>query len=116
MSIFDENINIEYLESLGFKPCIRNISTGKISQMVLHMRCQQRYGCSASIYYMFNKTDENVLVDFRGTYSSTKYFETITDRIEIGTLILNIKEMILEDVDNCYLITKYNRPVDIEIL
>ena len=116
MSIFDENIDVEYLESLGFRPCMRNINTDEISQMVLHMRCQQRYGCSASIYYMFNKIDENILVDFRGTYSSTKYFETITDRIEIGTLILNIKEMILEDVDNCYLITKYNRPVDIEIL
>lgn len=116
MSIFDENIDVEYLESLEFKPVIRNINTGEISQMVLHMRCQQRYGCSASIYYMFNKTDENVLVDFRGTYSSTKYFETITDRIEIGTLILNIKEMILEDVDNCYLITKYYQPMNIEIL
>lgn len=116
MSVFDENIDIEYLESLGFKPGIRNINTGEISQMVLHMRCQQRYGCSATIYYMFNKTDENVLVDFIGTYSSTKYFETITDRIEIDTLILNIKEMIIEDIDNYYLITKYNRPVDIEIL
>ena len=116
MSVFDENIEVGYLESLGFRPCIRNTSTGEISQMVLHMRCQQKYGCHASIYYMFNKTDENVLVDFRGTYSSTKYFETVIDRIEIDTLILNIKEMILEDVDNYYLITKYNRPVDIEIL
>ena len=116
MSIFDENIDVEYLKSLGFKPCIRNISTGEILQMVLHMRCQQRCACNASIYYMFNKTDENVLVDFRGTYSSTKYFETMTDRIEIGALILNIKEMILEDVDNYYLVTKYNMLVDIEIL
>ena len=116
MSIFDENIDVGYLESLGFKPYIRNISTGEIFQMVLNMRCLQKYGCSASIYYMFNKTDENVLVDFRGTYSSTKYFETITDRIQIGTLIFNIKEMILEDVDKCYLITKYNRPINIEIL
>lgn len=116
MSIFDENIDVEYLESLGFRPYIRNISTDEISQMVLHMRCQQMYGCSASIYYMFNKTDENVLVDFRGAYSSTKYFETITDRIDIGVLILNIKEMILEDVNNCYLSTNYYLPVDIEIL
>lgn len=97
MSIFDENINIEYLESLGFKPCIRNISTGEISQMALHMRCQQNYGCYVSIYYMFNKIDENVLVDFRGIYSSTKYFETVADRIGISTLVLKVDEMIYED-------------------
>ena len=46
----------------------------------------------------------------------SKILSSLIDRIEIGTLILNIKEMILEDVDNYYLITKYNRPVDIEIL
>ena len=97
MSIFDENINIEYLESLGFSPCIRNISTGEIIQMVRHVIGPGVYGCSASIYYMFNKSEENVLVDFRGILSSTKYFETITDKIGISALVLKVDEMIDED-------------------
>ena len=100
MSIFDENINIEYLESLGFKPCIRNISTGEIFQMVRHVIGSGVYGCSASIYYMFNKSEENVLVDFRGINSSTKYFETVTDKIGISALVLKVDEMIDEDVSH----------------
>lgn len=97
MSIFDENINIEYLESLGFSPCIRNTRTGEITQMVRHVIGAGVYGCSASIYYMFNKSEENVLVDFRGINSSTKYFETVTDKIGISTLVLKVDEMIDED-------------------
>lgn len=100
MSIFDENINIEYLESLGFSPCIRNTSTGEITQMVRHVIGAGVYGCSASIYYMFNKSVENVLVDFRGIISSTKYFETVTDKIGISTLVLKVDEMIDEDVSH----------------
>lgn len=100
MSIFDENINIEYLESLGFSPCIRNTRTGEITQMVRHVIGAGVYGCSASIYYMFNKSEENVLVDFRGINSSTKYFETITDKIGISTLVLKVDEMIDEDVNH----------------
>lgn len=100
MSIFDENINIGYLESLGFSPCIRNTRTGEITQMVRHVIGAGVYGCSASIYYMFNKSVENVLVDFRGVYSSTKYFETITDKIGISTLVLKVDEMIDEDVNH----------------
>jgi hypothetical protein len=99
MSIFDENINIEYLESLGFSPCIRNTRTGEITQMVRHVIGAGVYGCSASIYYMFNKSEENVLVDFRGIISSTKYFETITDKIGISALVLKVDEMIDEDVN-----------------
>lgn len=100
MSIFDENINIEYLESLGFRQCIRNTRTGEITQMVRHVIGAGVYGCSASIYYMFNKSEENVLVDFRGINSSTKYFETITDKISISTLVLKVDEMIDEDVNH----------------
>lgn len=100
MSIFDENINIEYLESLGFSPCIRNTRTGEITQMVRHVIGAGVYGCSASIYYMFNKSVENVLVDFRGIISSTKYFETITDKIGISALVLRVDEMIDEDVSH----------------
>jgi hypothetical protein len=100
MSIFDENINIEYLESLGFSPCIRNTRTGEITQMVRHAIGAGVYGCSASIYYMFNKSEENVLVDFRGIISSTKYFETITDKIGISALVLKVDEMIDEDVNH----------------
>jgi hypothetical protein len=100
MSIFDENINIEYLESLGFSPCIRNTRTGEITQMVRHVIGAGVYGCSASIYYMFNKSEENVLVDFRGINSSTKYFETVTDKISISTLVLKVDEMIDEDVNH----------------
>ena len=100
MSIFDENINIEYLESLGFSPCIRNTRTGEITQMVRHVIGAGVYGCSASIYYMFNKSVENVLVDFRGIISSTKYFETVTDKIGISTLVLKVDEMIDEDVSH----------------
>lgn len=100
MSIFDENIDIRYLESLEFKPRIRNVSTGEISQMVRHVIGAGVYGCSASIYYMFNKSEENVLVDFRGINSSTKYFETITDKISISTLVLKVDEMIDEDVNH----------------
>ena len=100
MSIFDENINIEYLESLGFRPCIRNTRTGEITQMARHVIGAGVYGCSASIYYMFNKSEENVLVDFRGINSSTKYFETITDKISISTLVLKVDEMIDEDVNH----------------
>ena len=97
MSIFDENIDVGYLESLGFKPCIRNVSTGEITQMVRRIIGSGVYGCAASIYYMFNKTDENVLVDFRGIISSTKYFETVTDKIGISSLVLKVDEMIYED-------------------
>lgn len=100
MSIFDENINIEYLKSLGFRPCIRNTRTGEITQMLRHLISSCGYGCSASIYYMFNKSEENVLVDFRGINSSTKYFETITDKIGISTLVLRVDEMIDEDVSH----------------
>jgi hypothetical protein len=100
MSIFDENINIEYLESLGFSPCIRNTRTGEITQMVRHVIGAGVYGCSSSIYYMFNKSEENVLVDFRGIISSTKYFETITDKIGISALVLKVDEMIDEDVNH----------------
>jgi hypothetical protein len=46
---------------------------------------------------MFNKSEENVLVDFRGILSSTKYFETVTDKIGISTLVLKVDEMIDED-------------------
>lgn len=97
MSIFDENIDVEYLISLGFRPSIRNINTGEISQMVRHAIGLGVYGCSASIYYMFNKSDENVLIDFRGINSSTKYFETVTDKVGISTLVLKVDEMIDED-------------------
>lgn len=100
MSIFDENIDIEYLESLGFSPCIRNINTGEILQMVRHSKSTVGYGCFSSIYYMFNKSDENVLVDFRGINSSTKYFETVTDKIGISALVLKVDEMIDEDVSH----------------
>ena len=100
MSIFDENIDVGYLESLGFSPCIRNTRTGEITQMVRHIIGSGVYGCSASIYYMFDKTIENVLVDFRGILSSTKYFETITDKIGISTLVLRVDEMIVEDVSH----------------
>lgn len=100
MSIFDENIDIRYLESLGFKPCIRNVSTGEISQMVRHIIGSGVYGCSASIYYMFDKTIENVLVDFRGINSSTKYFETVTDKVSIGSLVLKVDEMVAEDINH----------------
>ena len=100
MSIFDENIDVECLESLGFSPCIRNTHTGEITQMVRHVIGAGVYGCSASIYYMFNKSEENVLVDFRGINSSTKYFETITDKISISTLVLKVDEMIDEDVNH----------------
>lgn len=100
MSIFDENIDVEYLESLGFRPCMRNINTGEIIQMVRHAISSGGYGCTASIYYMFNKSDENVLVDFRGTISSTKYFETVTDKISMGALVLKVNEMIDEDVSH----------------
>lgn len=100
MSIFDENIDVEYLKSLGFSPCIRNISTGEIIQMVRHVIGPWFYGCSASIYYMFNKSEENVLVDFRDIISSTKYFETVTDKISISTLVLKVDEMIDEDVNH----------------
>jgi len=98
MSVFDENIDIEYLKSLGFTPCIRNVSTGEISQMVRHVIGHSVYGCSASIYYMFNKSDENVLVDFRGILSSTKYFETVTDKISISALVLKVDGMIEEEM------------------
>lgn len=98
MSVFDENIDVEYLESLGFKPGIRNINTGEISQMVRHVIGHSVYGCSASIYYMFNKSDENVLVDFRGIFSSTKYFETVTDKISISALVLKVDGMIEEEM------------------
>lgn len=98
MSIFDENIDIEYLESLGFAPSIRNVSTGEISQMARHVIGNSVYGCSASIYYMFNKSDENVLIDFRGIISSTKYFETVTDKIGISAIVLNVDEMIEEEM------------------
>ena len=97
MSIFDENIDVECLESLGFRPGIRNVNTGEIIQMVRHVIGSSVYGCSASIYYMFNKSEENVLVDFRGIISSTKYFETVTDKIGISTLVLKVDEMIYED-------------------
>lgn len=100
MSIFDENIDVEYLESLGFSPCIRNTRTGEITQMVRHAIGAGVYGCSASIYYIFNKSEENVLVDFRGIISSTKYFETVTDKIGISTLVLKVDEMIDEDVSH----------------
>lgn len=100
MSIFDENINIEYLESLGFRPCIRNTRTGEITQMVRHVIGAGVYGCLASTYYMFNKSEENVLVDFRGINSSTKYFETVTDKIGISALVLKVDEMIDEDVNH----------------
>lgn len=99
MSIFDENIDVEYLKSLGFRPCISNISTGEIFQMVRHVIGSGIYGCSASIYYMFDKTYENVLVDFRGINSSTKYFETVTDKISIGSLVLKVDEMVAEDIN-----------------
>lgn len=98
MSIFDENIDVEYLKSLGFRPCIRNTRTGEITQMIRHVIRSSVYGCSASIYYMFNKSDENVLIDFRGALSSTKYFETVTDKIDMNALILKVDEMIEEDV------------------
>lgn len=98
MSIFDENIDVGYLKSLGFTPCIRNTRTGEITQMVRHIIGSGVYGCSASIYYMFDKTIENVLVDFRGIISSTKYFETVTDKIGISTLVLKVDEMIYEDI------------------
>lgn len=100
MSIFDENIDVEYLKSLGFSPCIRNINTGEITQMVRHAIGLGVYGCSAVIYYMFNKSEENVLVDFRGILSSTKYFETVTDKISISTLVLKVDEMIEEDISH----------------
>ena len=100
MSIFDENIDIEYLISLGFRPSIRNTRTGEITQMIRHVISSGGYGCSASIYYMFNKSEENVLVDFRGINSSTKYFETITDKISISALVLKVDEMIDEDVSH----------------
>lgn len=98
MSIFDENIDIEYLESLGFTPCIKNMRTGEISQMARHVIGHSVYGCSASIYYMFNKSDENVLIDFRGIISSTKYFETVTDKIGISAIVLKVDEMIEEEM------------------
>ena len=100
MSIFDENIDVEYLESLGFKSQLHNISTREISQMVRHVIYSGVYGCSVAIYYMFNKTYENVLVDFRGINSSTKYFETVTDKISMGALVLKVDEMIDEDVSH----------------
>ena len=100
MSIFDENIEVGYLESLGFKSRIQNISTGEIFQMVRHVIGSSTYGCSASIYYMFDKSDENVLVDFRGINSSTKYFETVTDKIGISALVLKVDEMIAEDINH----------------
>lgn len=100
MSIFDENIDIGYLEGLGFKPCIRNISTGEISQMVRHIIGSGIYKCSASIYYMFDKSVENVLVDFRGINSSTKYFETVTDKISIGAIVSKVDEMVTEDINH----------------
>lgn len=98
MSVFDESIDVEYLKSLGFRPSISNVSTGEISQMVRHIIGSSVYGCSASIYYMFDKSDENVLVDFRGIISSTKYFETVTDKIDISALVLKVDEMVAEDV------------------
>lgn len=100
MSIFDENIDVGYLKSLGFSPCIRNTRTGEITQMVRHIIGSGVYGCSASIYYMFDKSEENVLVDFRGILSSTKYFETITDKIGISTLVLKVDEMVVEDINH----------------
>lgn len=100
MSIFDENIDTEYLKSLGFRPCIRNTRTGEITQMIRHIIGSSVYGCSASIYYMFDKSEENVLVDFRGINSSTKYFETITDKIGISALVLRVDEMIDEDISH----------------
>lgn len=100
MSIFDENIDAEYLESLGFGVAIRNANTGEITQMVRHVIGSGVYGCFVSIYYMFNKSEENVLVDFRGILSSTKYFETVTDKIGISAIVLKVDEMIVEEVNH----------------
>lgn len=100
MSIFDENIDVEYLKSLGFGVGTRNVNTGEITQMVRHVIGSGVYGCFVSIYYMFNKSEENVLVDFRGILSSTKYFETVTDKIGISALVLKVDEMIDEEINH----------------
>lgn len=105
MSIFDEEITIEKLKELGFKSATTT-QCGNITGFdILYktIKCVDLYGPEVTIYYFTNKNEENVEAIFKGTYSTTHFYDTVKDIIDMTTLIHQTEEMLKEDIDTPFL-------------
>lgn len=105
MSIFDEEITIEKLKELGFKSAsttqYENITEFDILYKTI--KCVDLYGPEVTIYYFTNKNEENVETIFKGTYSTTHFYDTVKDIIEMTTLIHRNEEMLKVDIETPFL-------------
>ena len=92
MSVFDEEITIEKLKELGFK----------LGDKTLYktIKCEDFYGPEVTIFYFPNKNEENVEAIFKGTYSTTHFYDTVKDMIEMSVFIHRNKEMLKNDIAN----------------
>ena len=115
MSIFDEEITIEKLKELGFKSAsttqYENI-TG-FGMLYKTIRCVDLYGPEATIFYFTDKNEDNVETIFKGTYSTTHFYDTVKDIIDMTTLIHQNEEMLKEDIDNHYQFSRSNKRIDL---
>lgn len=115
MSVFDEEITIGKLKELGFKSAsttqYENIT--KFDILYKTIKCVDLYGPEVTIYYYTNKNEENVETIFKGTFSTTHFFDTVKDIIEMTTLIHRNEEMLKEDIDNHYQFSRSNKLINL---
>lgn len=105
MSIFDEEITIEKLRELGFKSASTTQYEIITEFDILYktIKSVDLYGPEVTIYYFTNKNEENVETIFKGTYSTTHFYDTVKDIIEMTTLIHRNEEMLKVDIETPFL-------------
>lgn len=115
MSVFDEEITIEKLNELGFKSAsttqYENITEFDILYKTI--KCVDLYGLEVTIYYFTNKNEENVETIFKGAYSSTHFYDTVKDVIEMTTLIHRAEEMLKEEINYHFQFSAMNKRIDL---
>lgn len=105
MSVFDEEITIEKLKELGFKSALTTQCENITENGILYktIKCVDLYGPEVMIYYFTNRNEENVEAIFKGTYSTTHFYDTVKDIIDMTALIHQYEEMLKEDIDTPFL-------------
>lgn len=115
MSIFDEEITIEKLKELGFKSTSTTQYENSIVSNSLYktIRCVGLYRPEVEIFYFIDKIDENVKTIFKGTYSTTHFYDTVKDMIDMTILIHRNEEMLKEDIDYHFQFSRSNKRIDL---
>lgn len=108
MSVFDEEITIEKLKELGFNSMLttqyENVTGFDI--LCKTIKCLDLYRPKVTMFYVTNKNEDNVETVFEGIYSTTHFYDTVKDIIDMTTLIHRNEEMLQEDINNsCQLLS-----------